>query len=293
MSAMEQPALRSGRITVWWSPVSTSADSAMKCTPQNTMNSASSLLLGEHREAVAVAAGVGPADHLVALVVVAEDEHPVAEGRLGGLDAGARARLGCAGVALVERCLEPQHVVGVLHVWGSGCGRRGQPGRLSRGDVVPGTRYVAGYRAGTVSVAAAPGRDVMHGASSSDARGVATRDVDAARRWSPRSRPAGAPRRCDRGHQGLDGRELAGDESCAPSARRRTRPAPGPPAGSGSHTGARPRPRFSAQVHEQVRRAPATAPRPAQSGVVAHECAHADQDTTTMTGLQTSIAVLR
>ncbi len=42
MSAIEHPALRSGRITVWWSPVSTSADSAMKCTPQNTMNSASS-----------------------------------------------------------------------------------------------------------------------------------------------------------------------------------------------------------------------------------------------------------
>ena len=37
MSAMEQPAFRSGRITVWWSSVSTSADSAMKCTPQKTM----------------------------------------------------------------------------------------------------------------------------------------------------------------------------------------------------------------------------------------------------------------
>ena len=41
MSAMEQPALRSGRSTCWWSPVSTSADSAMKWTPQKTMNSAS------------------------------------------------------------------------------------------------------------------------------------------------------------------------------------------------------------------------------------------------------------
>ena len=116
MSAIEQPALRSGRITFWWSPVSTSADSAMKCTPQNTMYSASVLLLGEHRQAVAVAAGVGPADHLVALVVVAEDEHAVAERRLGGLDAGGELGLGCAGVALVEGGLEPQHVVGVLHV---------------------------------------------------------------------------------------------------------------------------------------------------------------------------------
>ena len=37
MSAIEQPALRSGRTTDWWSAVKTSADSAMKCTPQNTM----------------------------------------------------------------------------------------------------------------------------------------------------------------------------------------------------------------------------------------------------------------
>jgi hypothetical protein len=47
MSAIEQPALRSGRITCWWSPVRMSADSAMKCTPQNTMYSAWGAL-GEH-----------------------------------------------------------------------------------------------------------------------------------------------------------------------------------------------------------------------------------------------------
>ena len=41
MSAMEQPAARSGRITCWWSPVRMSADSAMKWTPQKTTNSAS------------------------------------------------------------------------------------------------------------------------------------------------------------------------------------------------------------------------------------------------------------
>ena len=40
MSAIEQPALRSGRSTCWCGPVSTSADSAMKWTPQNTMYSA-------------------------------------------------------------------------------------------------------------------------------------------------------------------------------------------------------------------------------------------------------------
>ncbi len=37
MSAIEQPALRSGRITRCSGEVSTSAASAMKCTPQNTM----------------------------------------------------------------------------------------------------------------------------------------------------------------------------------------------------------------------------------------------------------------
>ncbi len=41
MSAIEQPAARSGRITCWESAVRMSADSAMKCTPQKTMNSAS------------------------------------------------------------------------------------------------------------------------------------------------------------------------------------------------------------------------------------------------------------
>ena len=43
MSAIEQPAARSGRITVRWPSVTMSATSAMKCTPQKTMNSASVL----------------------------------------------------------------------------------------------------------------------------------------------------------------------------------------------------------------------------------------------------------
>ena len=41
MSAIEQPALRSGRRTCWWWPVRMSADSAMKWTPQNTTKAAS------------------------------------------------------------------------------------------------------------------------------------------------------------------------------------------------------------------------------------------------------------
>ncbi len=43
MSAIEQPAARSGRTTFWSSEVRMSADSAMKCTPQKTMYSASGL----------------------------------------------------------------------------------------------------------------------------------------------------------------------------------------------------------------------------------------------------------
>jgi hypothetical protein len=38
MSAIEQPAFRSGSTTRWCGPVRTSADSAMKWTPQNTMS---------------------------------------------------------------------------------------------------------------------------------------------------------------------------------------------------------------------------------------------------------------
>ena len=68
-------------MTRWWSPVSTSADSAMKCTPQNTMSVASVVVRGEAGELEGVAAGVGPLDDLVALVVVAEDQEPVAERR--------------------------------------------------------------------------------------------------------------------------------------------------------------------------------------------------------------------
>ena len=41
MSAIEQPAARSGSTTCWWSAVRMSALSAMKWTPQNTTNSAS------------------------------------------------------------------------------------------------------------------------------------------------------------------------------------------------------------------------------------------------------------
>ena len=66
-------------------------------------------LLGEHREPERVAPGVGPAHHLVALVVVAEDEEAVAEGGLGRADA-LREVVGVGtGVALRQRALDAQH----------------------------------------------------------------------------------------------------------------------------------------------------------------------------------------
>ena len=83
MSAIEQPAARSGSTTFWCGARRMSALSAMKCTPQKTMNSRRAAAGGGARELQRVADVVGELDHLVALVVVAEDDEPVAERRLG------------------------------------------------------------------------------------------------------------------------------------------------------------------------------------------------------------------
>ena len=69
--------------TCWSGAVRMSALSAMKCTPQKTMNSAVRPGRRVAGELERVAGDVGELDDLVALVVVAEDEHPVAERRLG------------------------------------------------------------------------------------------------------------------------------------------------------------------------------------------------------------------
>ena len=53
-----------------------SADSAMKCTPQKTMYSASGRAAASLGQLERVAGDVGELDDLVALVVVAEHEHP-------------------------------------------------------------------------------------------------------------------------------------------------------------------------------------------------------------------------
>ena len=108
MSAIEQPAFRSGRTTRWWSPVRTSADSAMKCTPQKTMSVAA--LSAANRASLKLSPPrVGPLHDLVALVVVAEDQQPVAELRLRGADHGPE-RVGIGGrVAVRQGSLQSQH----------------------------------------------------------------------------------------------------------------------------------------------------------------------------------------
>ena len=140
MSAIEHPALRSGRITglVVAGEHVRRLGHEVHAAEHDVLGLV--VLLGEHREAVAVATGVGPPDDLVALVVVAEDERPDPEGapwrrsmRCGELVGGR------GGVALVERSSAVSASDVSSSTVGSGCGRRGQPGRLSHGDVVPGT----------------------------------------------------------------------------------------------------------------------------------------------------------
>ncbi len=107
-------------------------------------------LLGQHGEPVGVAAGVGPADDLVALVVVAEDEQAVAERGLGRRDAAGEVVRGRRRVPLGERGLEPKHELGTsigwFRLWTVGTARSplprgcrprnryaaGMPGRLAR-----------------------------------------------------------------------------------------------------------------------------------------------------------------
>ncbi len=80
MSAIEQPALRSGRIdglVVAGEDVGRLGHEVD--TAEHDVLGLGSLL-GEHRQLERVAAGVGPGHDLFLLVVVTEDEDPVAEG---------------------------------------------------------------------------------------------------------------------------------------------------------------------------------------------------------------------
>ena len=86
MSAIEQPALRSGRITCCSDVGEHVGRLGHEVDAAEDDVVGLWTLLGEHRQAERVAPGVGPAHDLVALVVVAEDEEPVAEGNLRGRD---------------------------------------------------------------------------------------------------------------------------------------------------------------------------------------------------------------
>ena len=95
-----------------------------------------------------VAAGVGPPHHVVALVVVAEDEDPGAEGSPGGADHPGQRVVGRGAVALGEGLLEPEHRVcplqGRASIWPAGTAWS-----PIRGYVGLDARFSAGYQAGT------------------------------------------------------------------------------------------------------------------------------------------------
>ena len=81
-----------------------SADSAMKCTPQNTMNSASGRPAASRASLNESPVHVRELDHLVALVVVAEHEHPAAQRLLGR--ARPRDQIGVGGRRQVAGALD-------------------------------------------------------------------------------------------------------------------------------------------------------------------------------------------
>ena len=93
MSAIEQPAARSGRTTGTRSPPRSasfsgrlarmSAVSAMKWTPQKAIAPAIAALGRHLAEVVAVAAQVGERDHFVLLIVMPQDQQLAARARRG------------------------------------------------------------------------------------------------------------------------------------------------------------------------------------------------------------------
>ncbi len=122
-------------------------------------------LLREHREPERVTACVGPTHDFVALVVVAEDEQPIAEDRFRRADA-LREVVGVGtGVALRQRALDAQHrwVVPPLRtlrpfgerLWLSA---GGDSLVALHGDVGPRARYGAGDQAGVSPSVRSSGR---------------------------------------------------------------------------------------------------------------------------------------
>ena len=97
------------------------------------------VLGGVAGELEGVAPGIGPADHLVALVVVAEDEKSPPQRVFGGGDPALQLLGGCEGVVVRERRLQSEHELFDLRGRGSGCGRWERPGP-SHGDGGPGAK---------------------------------------------------------------------------------------------------------------------------------------------------------
>jgi len=93
---------------------------------------------------------IGPTNDLVALIVVTEDDEPVAEGRFGGGDALDERFLGGERLLVRERSLESQHDRGPPRSGVNSSSAGGwQPGRQHRGVVGLGAcDGNAGYRAG-------------------------------------------------------------------------------------------------------------------------------------------------
>ena len=151
MSAIEQPAARSGRITFCSGAVRMSADSAMKCTPQKTMYSASGRAAASRASLKESPVTSANSDDLVALVVVAEHEHPVAERGLGGL--GPRDQVGVGGggqgAGAVDAALGAR-------VGAAAQDQQGQVGRRHTAHLFTGSARLA-VRLGSEEVAAAAG----------------------------------------------------------------------------------------------------------------------------------------
>ncbi len=104
MSAIEQPAARSGRITCWCGARSTSALSAMKWTPQKTIDLGGGAARRRSGRACSESpVYVGELDDLVALVVMAEDDDAVVASARGGGDADVQLLVGQAQVRVGQR----------------------------------------------------------------------------------------------------------------------------------------------------------------------------------------------
>ena len=105
MSAIEQPALRSGRITRWCVAGEHVGRLGHEVHSAEDDVGRLAVVRRELGELERVAHGVGPAEDFVTLVVVAEDQEPFAERGFGGCDAGNELVFRREGVVVRQRSL--------------------------------------------------------------------------------------------------------------------------------------------------------------------------------------------